>query len=670
MITARGWWFLVVVLSVLTLGAFSGRLMLTLVALTLLLWFLGEWFIFFVRVHWTLPTLRVRRELSDDRGPVTTLWAGRSFRANVQICSTSGLGLPWLRITEFIPFGAEKTEGSTERDAALSADGAVTLEYKLRCPTPGLVRFEGITVQMADFQGLFYFSRFVQSAAIYRVLPPLADVEGHRPTVKRRNLLPAPGLHRHLRPGSGSELLDLRDYIPGDPPKTIAWKVSARRDRLITKEFESEVPIRCTLFVDTSQSVRIGAPGSNALARIVEISAAVAQASAGVRDLTGLCLFDGHRTVRYLRPARGARHLVQVLNLLTDAAGLAPATGRARYQDLLPIAYAYATEVYPHLLQPEINSAPGWLPWFWPKPDVNRERPFIFARLGRWTFFALVSAPFVIAGFLAFLFADLLTGEAFTSVLSALLPVPRFVLALVGIGLLVSLLVLYYPVAGLLFRMVRRFFSPGTRRLGRWRKCLAALLAERYRLGPGGLAQLLEDNEQFALWVQRFLAEHHVPYALPLYDRRGEYLFASPGKIEVLARALLRAISRVRDNELFVLLVDLMELSDRLDPLLRAVKVTLARHHRVLLICPWPPGVPPPPVRSTVRPEETPAPWSAGGAAVITQLTATRLRRAFHRLRRRFGKMGVPVVCAASGDPVRLILARVNQLRSVGTGRR
>ena len=73
MITARGWWFLVVVLSILTLGAFGGRLMLTLVALTLLLWFLGEWLLFFVRVHWTLPAIRVHRDLSDDRGPVTTL---------------------------------------------------------------------------------------------------------------------------------------------------------------------------------------------------------------------------------------------------------------------------------------------------------------------------------------------------------------------------------------------------------------------------------------------------------------------------------------------------------------------------------------------------------------------------------------------------------------------
>src|SRR5205807_7342783 len=114
--------------------------------------------------------------------------------------------------------------------------------------------------------------------------PALVDAEGKTATSKRHNLLPPPGINRLLRPGTGSELLDLRDYLPGDPPKTIAWKVSARRDRLITKDFESEVPVRCTLFLDTSNSVRLGPPGKNALARLVEIAATVAQAAAGTRD--------------------------------------------------------------------------------------------------------------------------------------------------------------------------------------------------------------------------------------------------------------------------------------------------------------------------------------------------------------------------------------------------
>src|SRR4029079_17698098 len=139
-----------------------------------------------------------------------------------------------------------------------------------------------------DGQGFFNRVAFLHEVAVYRVLPPLADAEGHCGSVKRPNLLPPPGVHRHRGPGSGSDLLDLRDYLPGDPPKMIAWKASARRDRLITKEFDSEVPIRCTLFVDTSNSVRLGEPGKNTITRLVETAACVAQASAAERDLTGL----------------------------------------------------------------------------------------------------------------------------------------------------------------------------------------------------------------------------------------------------------------------------------------------------------------------------------------------------------------------------------------------
>src|SRR5207245_8510327 len=111
------------------------------------------------------------------------------------------------------------------------------------------------------------------------------------------------------------------------PPKLIAWKPSARRDRLMTKEFESEVPIRCTLFVDTSTTVRVGLPGDNALARLVQVVAAVAQANTRARDLTGWCLFD-EQTSTYVKPARSPRHLMQLFTMLADVAAYAPTTSQ------------------------------------------------------------------------------------------------------------------------------------------------------------------------------------------------------------------------------------------------------------------------------------------------------------------------------------------------------
>jgi hypothetical protein len=42
---------------------------------------------------------------------------------------------------------------------------------------------------------------------------------------------------------------------------------------------------------------------------------------------------------------------------------------------------------------------------------------------------------------------------------------------------------------------------------------------------------------------------------------------------------------------------------------------------------------------------------------------------AYRRLRRTFGRLGVPVVCAASDQPVPLILEQLNHLRQPGSRR-
>jgi uncharacterized protein (DUF58 family) len=671
MLTSRAWWFLLVDLSLLVLAVFDeppwragGRgahWTLMLVALTLLLWFLGEWLLFAVRVSLVVPALRARRELTDARGPVDSFWAGRSFNVLVQLRLPHWGSLPYLKLTDHVPFGIELGPGETEAAGALTAEHGLEQRYSIRCLTSGRIRFEGVGIQLADVQGFFYHATFIPGVREYRVLPPLADIEGHRPTVKRHNLLPSPGLHRHLRPGSGSELLDLRDYLPGDPPKTIAWKVSARRDRLITKEFESEVPVRCTLLVDISHSVRIGPPGRNALARLVEISAAVAQANAGARDLTGICLFDEQGVTQYSRPARGSRCLVQLLNVLADAAGLAPATGEGRVDALLPLAYSLAREVYPYLLRPDRNQIPSWSAWFWPAPTYTDRWFTLLRRAIRGLFLVCVSLPVVGMALLVYLLSELFP------LLDVFIPLPPTLLIVISLALAASVAAFYYASLRFFFRSLGMWLSSKKRRLARRRKCLAAILAERYGLGPGGVGILLEDDERFSLTMQRFLADHGQPYPLPLYDRRGRYLFASPGKIPVLSQALIRAVGKGRDNELFVLLVDLLELADQLEALLRAVRITLARHHQVLVICPWPPGVPPPlPSGSAEREAQ-----SANGApTLLRQATTDRLHRAFGQLQRIFLRLGVPVVAAEGGDPVRLILERLDRLRSLGMGSR
>ena len=55
----------------------------------------------------------------------------------------------------------------------------------------------------------------------------------------------------------------------------------------------------------------------------------------------------------------------------------------------------------------------------------------------------------------------------------------------------------------------------------------------------------------------------------------------------------------------------------------------------------------------------------ACSTGILRRSTRRRYHAAFFRLRRTFGRLGVPVVCAAGDEPVPLILERINRLRTL-----
>lgn len=655
MLTSRACWFLLSVLVILSLGFLRPSLPLALLGLTLLLWFAAQWLWFLVRLS-SVRKLRLEREVRDDRSPVAILWAGQSFAVRVRLLHDAWLPSPHITAVDLLPFAVERDGGdsaTTDAQGVVSAGQPLEWTYHIRCGAVGLARFEGVRLQVADAQGFFYGFRFLQAVVVLPILPALTVRDVQSASIKRHNLLLPPGIHRFRRPGSGSELLELRDYRPGDPPKTIAWKVSARRDRLITKEFESEVPVRCTLFVDTSNSVRGGRCGK-ALDRLIEVTAGVLQANAGIRDLTGLCLFD-ERGFHGVAPDRGGAHRTECLRLLAMSAARLPNLERVDPDPLIPLAYNFASEVYPELLRPAVNAVPWSMIWMegfstyshrWRRGwfELLHRRKGALRTLCWWSSFWSLLLP------MSLLMARMIFK---TTVLDTAFLATAFLCPLVTGLLWAGTAFLFGVDAATGWRKRRR---------DRRRKQLAALLSVRYGLAPGGLALLLEDDDAFSRLLQRFLGEHQVPYSLPLYTSEGRYSFASAEKVSVLADALVRAVGKGRDNELFVLLADLLELEDELDPLLRAVRVALGRHHRVILLCPWPPGLEwPHDSRSPSRRRD-----AKQSAALWSQETTQRFHRAYERLRRTFSRLGVTVLCAAGDEPIPLILSRLERLRSLG----
>lgn len=102
------------------------------------------------------------------------------------------------------------------------------------------------------------------------------------------------GLHRSPRKGFSVEFAEHRPYQPGDDLRYLDWKIAARADRWVVKQFEEETNLRATLVLDVSPSMawRGATTRLTKLAYAERLTAALALLLLRQRDAVGLVCFD------------------------------------------------------------------------------------------------------------------------------------------------------------------------------------------------------------------------------------------------------------------------------------------------------------------------------------------------------------------------------------------
>ena len=131
------------------------------------------------------------------------------------------------------------------------------------------------------------------------------------------------GLHRSPRKGFSVEFAEFRPYQPGDDLRYIDWKVVARADRWMIKQFEEETNTRAALVLDVSRSMDwSGAPERLTKLRYAEqIVAAIALLLIRQRDAVGLIRYDDQMRSVLPARARSAQWRRIVRALLDEADG-------------------------------------------------------------------------------------------------------------------------------------------------------------------------------------------------------------------------------------------------------------------------------------------------------------------------------------------------------------
>ncbi len=114
--------------------------------------------------------------------------------------------------------------------------------------------------------------------------------------------------------GLGSDLLNIRDYVPGDPPRLIYWKATARVNKLMVRQLAQEGEGGFHLLVDPDRSIWSG----DHFEALCSVVCSLSDDLFHVGRLDSVCVADEERSpVRSMRDLHGFFDRLATLQLQT-----------------------------------------------------------------------------------------------------------------------------------------------------------------------------------------------------------------------------------------------------------------------------------------------------------------------------------------------------------------
>jgi uncharacterized protein (DUF58 family) len=128
------------------------------------------------------------------------------------------------------------------------------------------------------------------------------------------------GFRSVRRIGEGRVFESLKEWVPGEDTRTIDWKATARRGKVMARQYEDERRQQVLLVIDAGRMLTAEVDGRPRLEAVVEAALHLAHSAVEHDDNIGLMVF-ADEVQQYLPPARGRRALRGVLDALAAIEG-------------------------------------------------------------------------------------------------------------------------------------------------------------------------------------------------------------------------------------------------------------------------------------------------------------------------------------------------------------
>jgi len=229
-------------------------------------------------------------------------------------------GRRWLRvrIREALP-GPLEVAGPSHRELRIPPGDPVRERLDVRPTRRGQGSGGRIAVRILGPLGLMWRQGAIErpwNAVVYPALSGTRQRGLPTQASRRREA----GLRSIRRPGEGRMFESLKEWVPGDDSRTIDWKATARRRKLMVRRYEDERRQQVLLVIDAGRLLTAELDGVARLEYAIRAALQLAHAAVEHDDNVGLMVF-AQRVEAYVMPSRGRRALRSILTALAGIEG-------------------------------------------------------------------------------------------------------------------------------------------------------------------------------------------------------------------------------------------------------------------------------------------------------------------------------------------------------------
>jgi uncharacterized protein (DUF58 family) len=269
--------------------------------------------------------------LQFSRKMISRLTEGDILEVSAQVYNTGWLPVFNFTIEDYFAGAEPGQEKKRFFISHLSAKNTCVIEYDYLCFRRGEYKAGPFVVYFFDPLNLFFLKRtfYIHSALV--VYPRIFRIEKFPSLV--RSILPWFGIETARSSGDDDEFYGVREYKEGESVKKIHWISSARKNKLIVKQFQLQSFFGTTIIFNLQKDQNIGQGKETVCEYIAKIAASVANYLTEKGVSIELLAHTGE--IVHLPFNKGQEHLENILRVLAVAQAESRVSFREAFEEFV-----------------------------------------------------------------------------------------------------------------------------------------------------------------------------------------------------------------------------------------------------------------------------------------------------------------------------------------------